>query len=116
MPGPVTGVPNRAYMEAHLQESLAAFELDHSHFSVLVMETDRMDHFRTTDRFVWRNRMQGGRYAGTADGTGGKFSHREYCDRRKLRDGICVAMAQRCAVFWMDCFRRAEQQCSRLLE
>jgi diguanylate cyclase (GGDEF)-like protein/PAS domain S-box-containing protein len=44
----VTGVPNRAYMEAHLQESLAAFEQDQSHFSILVMETDRMDHFRTT--------------------------------------------------------------------
>jgi diguanylate cyclase (GGDEF)-like protein/PAS domain S-box-containing protein len=44
----VTGVPNRAYMEAHLQESLTAFRVDKTRFSILVMETDRMGHFRAT--------------------------------------------------------------------
>jgi diguanylate cyclase (GGDEF)-like protein/PAS domain S-box-containing protein len=44
----VTGVPNRAYMEAHLQECLATFQSDGTRFSILVMETDRMDHFRAS--------------------------------------------------------------------
>jgi diguanylate cyclase (GGDEF)-like protein/PAS domain S-box-containing protein len=44
----LTGVPNRAYMEAHLQHSLTAFQVDRARFSILVMETDRMDHFRTS--------------------------------------------------------------------
>jgi diguanylate cyclase (GGDEF)-like protein/PAS domain S-box-containing protein len=44
----VTGVPNRAYMEAHLQESLKSFQADQTRFGILVMETDRMDHFRAS--------------------------------------------------------------------
>jgi diguanylate cyclase (GGDEF)-like protein/PAS domain S-box-containing protein len=44
----VTGVPNRAYMEAHLHESLKSFQADQTRFGILVMETDRMDHFRTS--------------------------------------------------------------------
>jgi diguanylate cyclase (GGDEF)-like protein/PAS domain S-box-containing protein len=44
----VTGVPNRAYMEAHLQDNLTRFQVDHTRFSILVMETDRMEHFRTS--------------------------------------------------------------------
>jgi diguanylate cyclase len=35
-------------MEAHLQESIKRFQADHTRFGVLVMETDRMDHFRTS--------------------------------------------------------------------
>jgi two-component system cell cycle response regulator len=44
----VTGVPNHAYMEEHLQKRLAAFHVDHTDFSILILETDRMDHFRAT--------------------------------------------------------------------
>jgi diguanylate cyclase (GGDEF)-like protein/PAS domain S-box-containing protein len=44
----VTGVPNRVYMEKKLQESLKRFNADHTRFSILVMETDRMDHFRSS--------------------------------------------------------------------
>jgi diguanylate cyclase (GGDEF)-like protein/PAS domain S-box-containing protein len=44
----VTGVPNRTYTEAHLQESLKRFKADRTRFGVLVMETDRMDHFRAS--------------------------------------------------------------------
>jgi diguanylate cyclase (GGDEF)-like protein/PAS domain S-box-containing protein len=44
----VTGVPNRAYMESRLQESLTNFRERHTVFSILVMQADQMDHFRTT--------------------------------------------------------------------
>lgn len=42
----VTGVPNQKYMHEHLQRRLEAFQADGSHFSILVMETDGIDHFR----------------------------------------------------------------------
>jgi len=44
----VTGVAKRAYMEAQMEASLKRFQDDHTRFSILVMETDRMEHFRTT--------------------------------------------------------------------
>jgi len=44
----ITGVPNRAYMEKKLQESIKRFQADHTRFSILLMETDRMEHFRSS--------------------------------------------------------------------
>lgn len=53
----VTGIPARSYMEQFLGEQLVIFAERHAHLSVLLIQVDKLDHFRVTRGPGWSLRF-----------------------------------------------------------
>ena len=44
----VTGLPATSFMEAYILKQMAIFSERHVHFSILLLQVDKLDHFRVT--------------------------------------------------------------------